>query len=60
MSPSVRCLLDKAAARRTLEGLLRLAEGRELTEEQLTGSGREWLKGRAGEGDRSSIVDSMV
>lgn len=33
MSRSVRCLLDKAAARRTLEGLLRLAEGRE--EEQL-------------------------
>ena len=35
MSRSVRCLLDKSVARRTLEGLLKLAEGNELTEEQL-------------------------
>jgi len=31
----MRCLLDKVVARRGLEGLLTLAEGRDLTEEEL-------------------------
>ena len=35
MSRSIRCLLDKVVARRSLEGLLKLAEGRELKEEEL-------------------------
>ena len=35
MSVPTRCLLDKVVARRALEGLLKLAEGRDLTEEQL-------------------------
>lgn len=35
MSHSIRCLLDKVVAWRSLEGLLKLAEGRELTEEEL-------------------------
>ncbi len=35
MSRSIRCLLDKFVARRRLEGLLKLAEGRDLTEEEL-------------------------
>lgn len=35
MSRSIRCLLDKVVARRSLEGLLKLAEGRDLTEEEL-------------------------
>jgi hypothetical protein len=35
MSALMRCLLDKVVARRSLEGLLRLAEGRDLTGEEL-------------------------
>jgi len=35
MSRSIQCLLDKVVARRSLEGLLKLAEGRDLTEEEL-------------------------
>lgn len=35
MSNRMRCLLDKVTARRVLEGLLKLAEVRELTEEEL-------------------------
>ena len=35
MSAPTRCLLDKVVARRALEGLLKLAEGRDLTEEEL-------------------------
>jgi hypothetical protein len=35
MSVPTRCLLDKVVARRILEGLLKLAEGRDLTEEEL-------------------------
>jgi hypothetical protein len=31
----IRCLLDKVTARRILEGLLKLAEGRDLTEVEL-------------------------
>jgi len=31
----MRCLLDKVVVRRSLEGLLKLAEGRDLTEEEL-------------------------
>jgi hypothetical protein len=31
----MRCLLDKVTARRILEGLLKLVEARELTEEEL-------------------------
>ena len=36
MSDRTRCLLDKVTARRILEGLLKLAEGRDL-------SGEEWF-----------------
>ena len=35
MSDQTRCLLDKVTARRILEGLLKLAEARDLTEEEL-------------------------
>jgi hypothetical protein len=35
MSDLTRCLLDKVIARRVVEGLLGLAEGRELSEEEL-------------------------
>lgn len=35
MSHSMRYLLDKVVARRSLEGLLKLAEGRDLAEEEL-------------------------
>jgi hypothetical protein len=35
MSDLTRCLLDKVTARRMVEGLLGLAEGRELSEEEL-------------------------
>jgi hypothetical protein len=35
MSVPTRCLLDKVVARRALEGLLKLAEGRDLREEEL-------------------------
>lgn len=35
MSSLMRCLLDKVVARRATEGLLKLAEGRSLTEEEL-------------------------
>ena len=35
MSRSIQCLLDKVFARRSLEGLLKLVEGRDLTEEEL-------------------------
>jgi hypothetical protein len=35
MSNSTRCLLDKVAARRVMESLLKLAEGRDLSEEEL-------------------------
>jgi len=31
----MRCLLDKVTARRVLEGLLKLAEARELTEDEV-------------------------
>ncbi len=34
MSRSIQCLLDKVVARRSLEGLLKLVEGRDLTEEE--------------------------
>ncbi len=35
MSDLTRCLLDKVTTRRIVEGLLGLAEGRELSEEEL-------------------------
>ncbi|MFQ5595916.1 MAG: hypothetical protein ACE5HA_17370 [Anaerolineae bacterium] len=35
MSDLMRCLLDKVTARRVMEGLLKLAEARNLTEEEL-------------------------
>ena len=35
MSALTRCLLDKVTARRTAEGLLKLAEGRPLTDDEL-------------------------
>ncbi len=35
MSNLTRCPLDKVTARRAVEGLLKLAEGRELSEEEL-------------------------
>ena len=35
MSDLTRCLLDKVTARRMVEGLLGLAEGREISEEEL-------------------------
>lgn len=41
----MRCLLDKVAARRVLEGLLKLAEARDLIEEELFALD---LLGRAG------------
>ena len=35
MSGQMRCLLDKVTARRILEGLLKLAEARELTDDEI-------------------------
>lgn len=35
MSDPTRCLLDKVTTRRVMEGLLKLGEGRELSEEEL-------------------------
>jgi len=35
MSDRTRCLLDKVTARRILEGLLKLAEGRDLSDDEL-------------------------
>jgi len=45
MSALMRCLLDKVVARRSLEGLLRLAEGRDLTEEELWAVDLLWRAG---------------
>jgi hypothetical protein len=49
MSDQTRCLLDKVTARHRLEGLLKLAEARDLSEAEIVA-----LQGLAAAGVRAS------
>ena len=58
MSHSMRCLLDKVVARRSLEGLLKLAEGRDLAEEELWAV--DLLQRARGQGIRLFVTGETV